>query len=220
MNRSYSQIQSLPNPDHPVKSQHDSLGITTTEGKHWKDQRDFLSSHLTHLTGFGLCHQKKKNHDEDDNQDMWTIHDCGFSAGDGCRGFEDVIMDEVKIIIIVTRLVIVIFIVSNVTLRVLISHCPLIYKSHGFSFDDLKVHDLKREFSKKEGEPLTLSYKINVKRHEHDHIVYRHDHNHGHGLQVLVLNVLWSVTCGRKLHPQQQEFQVMIIKIILIRIVI
>jgi len=86
-------------------------GITTTDGKHWRDQRDFLTNHLAHLTG------------------------------DGCRGFEDVIMDE--------------------------------------------VNDLKREFAKKEGEPLTLSYKINV----------------------LVLNVLWSVTCGRKLHPQQQEFQ-------------
>ena len=89
-----------------------------------------------------------------------------------------------------------------------------------FLYGNLKVDDLKREFAKKEGEPLTLSYKINVKRNEHDHIVYRHDHNHGHGLQVLVLNVLWSVTCGRKLHPQQQEFQVVIIKIILIRIVI
>lgn len=38
---------------------------------------------------------------------------------------------------------------------------------------------------KREGEALALSYKLNVG----------------------ILNVLWSVTCGRKLHAQQQEFQ-------------
>jgi len=86
-------------------------GITTTDGKHWTEQRKFLTNHLAHLTG------------------------------EGSRGFEDVIMDEVV--------------------------------------------ELKREFVKKEGEALTLSYKLNV----------------------LLLNVLWSLTCGRKLHPQQQEFQ-------------
>merc|ERR1719216_530319 len=48
-----------------------------------------------------------------------------------------------------------------------------------------EVEDLKIWLRKKEGESLALSYKLNV----------------------LVLNVLWSVTCGRKLHPQQQEFQ-------------
>jgi len=86
-------------------------GITTTDGKHWTEQRKFLTNHLAHLTG------------------------------EGSRGFEDVIMDEVV--------------------------------------------ELKREFAKKDGEALTLSYKLNV----------------------LLLNVLWSLTCGRKLHPQQQEFQ-------------
>ena len=63
-----------------------------------------------------------------------------------------------------------------------------------------EVEDLKIWLRKKEGEPLALSYKLNIG----------------------ILNVLWSVTCGRweksalhdyyslifrKLHAQQQEFQ-------------
>ena len=49
-----------------------------------------------------------------------------------------------------------------------------------------EVIDLKTGFAKKEGEALAVSYRMNV----------------------AILNVLWNVTCGRKLHPQQQEFQV------------
>ena len=48
-----------------------------------------------------------------------------------------------------------------------------------------EVVDLKMWLQKREGEALALSYKLNVG----------------------ILNVLWSVTCGRKLHAQQQEFQ-------------
>ena len=48
-----------------------------------------------------------------------------------------------------------------------------------------EVADLKFWLAKKEGEPLAISYKLNVG----------------------ILNVLWNVTCGRKLHSQQQEFQ-------------
>jgi len=86
-------------------------GISTTEGKYWTSQREFLMSHLAHLTGPGV------------------------------KSLEDVVMDEVE--------------------------------------------DLKTWLRKKEGEPLALSYKLNIG----------------------ILNVLWSVTCGRKLHAQQQEFQ-------------
>jgi len=86
-------------------------GISTTEGKHWKAQREFLMEHLEHLTGTGS------------------------------KALEDVVLDEVT--------------------------------------------DLKMGFAKKEGEALAISYKMNVG----------------------ILNILWNVTCGRKLHAQQQEFQ-------------
>jgi len=86
-------------------------GISTTEGKYWKSQREFLLEHLEHLTGAGS------------------------------KALEDVVMDEVV--------------------------------------------DLKFWLAKKEGEALAISYKLNVG----------------------ILNVLWNVTCGRKLHAQQQEFQ-------------
>merc|ERR1711936_720032 len=62
-------------------------------------------------------------------------------GGAGCKGLEDVVMDEVS--------------------------------------------DLKFWLGKKEGEAVAISYKLNVG----------------------ILNVLWNVTCGRKLHSQQQEFQ-------------
>lgn len=88
-----------------------NTGITTTEGKHWKIQREFLTTYLDTLTGARV------------------------------KSFEDVVMDEVA--------------------------------------------EFKREFAKKEGEALSLSYKLNVG----------------------ILNVLWNMTCGRKLHSQQQEFQ-------------
>ena len=56
-----------------------------------------------------------------------------------------------------------------------------------------EVTDLKMGFAKKEGEALAISYKMNVG----------------------ILNILWNVTCGRKLHAQQQEFQV---KLVIIQI--
>ncbi|XP_023333086.1 cytochrome P450 2C27 [Eurytemora carolleeae] len=86
-------------------------GISTTEGKHWKIQRDFLENYLNNLTGAGH------------------------------KAVEEVILDETT--------------------------------------------DLKSEFSKHEGEPVSVSYKTNIS----------------------ILNVLWNVVCGRKLHSQQQEFQ-------------
>jgi len=86
-------------------------GITTTEGKHWKVQREFLANYLDNITG--------EEH----------------------RNLEDVILDETT--------------------------------------------DLKMDFAKKDGEPLSISYKTNI----------------------AILNVLWNLVCGRKLHSQQQEFQ-------------
>ena len=90
-------------------------GITTTEGKHWKIQREFLASHLQSLTG-----------------------------GQGYKGFEEVILDEVA--------------------------------------------DLKTDLGKRRNEPVAVSYKLNV----------------------AIINILWNLACGRKLHPQQQEFQTVV----------
>ena len=90
-------------------------GITTTEGKHWTVQRQFLASHLLSLT-----------------------------SGKGYKAFEEVVMDEVS--------------------------------------------DLKMEFGKRKNEPMAVSYKINV----------------------AIMNVLWNLACGRKLHAQQQEFQTVV----------
>ena len=73
-----------------------------------------------------------------------------MSSGDGCGGFEDVIMDEVK---------------DHNHHNSHESYCtPALNKAFkGIDDVNLKVDDLKREFAKKEGEALTLSYKINVK---------------------------------------------------------
>lgn len=90
-------------------------GITTTEGKHWTLQREFLASHLKSLT-----------------------------SGKGYKGFEEVILDEVA--------------------------------------------DLKMEFGKRKNEPVAVSYKVNVG----------------------IMNILWNLACGRKLHAQQQEFQTVV----------
>jgi len=86
-------------------------GITTTEGKHWKTQREFLAKYLEKLTG------------------------------ENYKNLEEVILDEAR--------------------------------------------DLKMDFAKREGEVDSLSYKTTVG----------------------ILNILWSLTCGRKMHSQQQEFQ-------------
>ena len=81
-----------------------------------------------------------------------------MSAGDGCRGFEDVIMDEVKSLKQINICTIVNFFVKSPQCWLHFSGLSDLSVSYG----DLKVDDLKREFAKKEGEPLTLSYKINV----------------------------------------------------------
>ena len=72
-----------------------------------------------------------------------------LSSGAGCRGFEDVIMDEVK---------------YHNYHNSYESHCSPAMNKAFKGIDDVnpKVDDLKREFAKKEGEALTLSYKINV----------------------------------------------------------
>ena len=94
-------------------------GISTTEGKYWTSQREFLMSHLAHLTG-KLAQELPT--------DPFIIRNL---LGPGVKSLEDVVMDEVE--------------------------------------------DLKTWLRKKEGEPLALSYKLNIG----------------------ILNVLWSVTCGR-----------------------
>ena len=86
-------------------------GITTTEGSHWKNQRSFLVDYLHKV------------------------------SGPECRGFQDIMMDEVT--------------------------------------------DLKLDLTKKLSEPIAVSYKLNV----------------------CIINILWNLACGRKLHAQQQEFQ-------------
>jgi len=48
-----------------------------------------------------------------------------------------------------------------------------------------EVLDLKLEFAKKDGEAASVTYKTNIG----------------------ILNILWSLVCGRRLHSQQQEFQ-------------
>ena len=56
-------------------------------------------------------------------------------------------------------------------------------------FEDIildEVADLQQGLSRKEGEPVAVSYKLNV----------------------AIINILWNLACGRKLHAQQQEFQV------------
>lgn len=55
-------------------------------------------------------------------------------------------------------------------------------------FQDLmmdEVNDLKTDLNKKLNEPMAVSYKLNV----------------------CIINILWNLTCGRRLHSQQQEFQ-------------
>lgn len=86
-------------------------GITTTEGKHFHSQKEFLHNHLKNLTG-----------------------------GQGYKGFEETILDEVA--------------------------------------------DLRQGLAKKEGEAVAVNYKLNV----------------------AIINILWNLACGRKLHAQQQEF--------------
>ena len=73
-----------------------------------------------------------------------------LSSGAGCRGFEDVIMDEVK---------------DHNYHNSHESYCAPALNKALKDIDDVnpKVDDLKREFAKKEGETLTLSYKINVR---------------------------------------------------------
>ena len=84
---------------------------------------------------------------------FWVECMIVLSSGDGCRGFEDVIMDEVKDHKNITILMKVFLPLQWIRLlRVL-----------NIDVVNPKVDDLKREFAKKEGEALTLSYKINVR---------------------------------------------------------
>ena len=48
-----------------------------------------------------------------------------------------------------------------------------------------EVTDLKLDLTKKLSEPVAVSYKLNV----------------------CIINILWNLACGRRLHAQQQEFQ-------------
>lgn len=48
-----------------------------------------------------------------------------------------------------------------------------------------EVMDLKLDLTKKLSEPIAVSYKLNV----------------------CIINILWNIGCGRRLHAQQQEFQ-------------
>lgn len=50
---------------------------------------------------------------------------------------------------------------------------------------DDEVSELKQWLGRRQGEAIAPGYRLNIG----------------------ILNVLWTVTCGRKLHPQQQEFQ-------------
>jgi len=55
-------------------------------------------------------------------------------------------------------------------------------------FEDImmdEVTDLKTDLNKKLNEPMAVSYKLNV----------------------CIINILWNLACGRRLHSQQQEFQ-------------
>jgi cytochrome P450 len=87
-------------------------GVSTTEGEHWEQQRNFFHSHLVELVD-----------------------------GKGAEGFHDVIMDEVQ--------------------------------------------DMKRSLAARVGEPTAVTYQINVG----------------------IINMLWTLASGRRLHSQQQEFQ-------------
>eukprot|EP00088_Acartia_fossae_P043927 TRINITY_DN4649_c0_g2_i1.p1 TRINITY_DN4649_c0_g2~~TRINITY_DN4649_c0_g2_i1.p1 ORF type:complete len:489 (+),score=168.74 TRINITY_DN4649_c0_g2_i1:31-1497(+) len=63
-----------------------------------------------------------------------------------------------------------------------------ITSSSSQGFQDImmdEVTDLKTDLNKKVDEPLAVSYKLNV----------------------CIINILWNLTCGRRLHAQQQEFQ-------------
>ena len=51
-----------------------------------------------------------------------------------------------------------------------------------------EVSDLKLELGKRKNEPVAVSYKVNV----------------------AIMNILWNLACGRKLHAQQQEFQTVV----------
>jgi hypothetical protein len=48
-----------------------------------------------------------------------------------------------------------------------------------------EIHDLKTDLSKLVGDPKPISYRLNVS----------------------IINILWTITSGRRLHSQQQEFQ-------------
>ena len=60
-------------------------GISTTEGKYWTSQREFLMSHLAHITG--------KLTQELSNRNSFITRNL---LGPGVKSLEDVVMDEVE----------------------------------------------------------------------------------------------------------------------------
>ena len=48
-----------------------------------------------------------------------------------------------------------------------------------------EMHDLKMDLSKQVGETVPISYRLNVS----------------------IINILWTIASGRRMHSQQQEFQ-------------
>jgi len=70
----------------------------------------------------------------------------------------------------------------------LVEYLDKVTGSNNQGFQDImmdEVSDLKLDLTKKLSEPIAVSYKLNV----------------------CIINILWSLACGRKLHAQQQEFQ-------------
>lgn len=71
----------------------------------------------------------------------------------------------------------------------LVSHITSLTSGSGSKgFEEVildEVADLRMDLGKRKSEPVAVSYKLNV----------------------AIMNILWSLACGRKLHAQQQEFQ-------------
>jgi len=74
----------------------------------------------------------------------------------------------------------------------LASHLQSLTSGKGYKgFEEVildEVADLKMDLGKRKNEPVAVSYKLNV----------------------AIMNILWHLSCGRKLHAQQQEFQTVV----------
>ena len=82
---------------------------------------------------------------------------------------------------------------------------------------DDEVSELKQWLGRRQGEAIAPGYRLNIGILNVSSapvqctvsqlgIVQRKQHSM---FAHCVVQVLWTVTCGRKLHPQQQEFQVL-----------